>query len=258
MTFRPDLSIVIPFFNEEGNIPFVLQELVATVAALGVTAQLVLVDDGSTDGTAALLTAFARENPLATTICLERNRGQAAALWIGLELATGRWIATLDGDGQNPPRELAKLWSRRAEADLIMGQRARRRDSWLRRAMSRTANATRQLLLNDGVNDAGCALKLFRREVLGSLLPLKTLYSFIPACARAGGWTLIQVPIEHRPRVHGESKYGLGAMAWKPLVDTLALAILLRRTIPRATINRTVTTSAPPGGDATRSSRELD
>jgi dolichol-phosphate mannosyltransferase len=229
-----ELSIVIPFFNEEENVRPLLEELLTTIAALGISAELVLIDDGSTDRTGAVLEQCAREYTSAVVHRFTRNLGQAAALWFGIKAAKGRWIATFDGDGQNPPGELPKLWARRHEADLIAGRRANRQDSPLRRTMSRVANAVRRRLLDDGVDDTGCALKVFRREVRESFLPLKTLYSFMPACAKAGGWTVLQVPIEHRPRLRGESKYGLGVMAWKPLVDLLALCVILRRLVPTA------------------------
>src|SRR5882757_6020231 len=107
----------------------------------------------------------------------------------------------LDGDGQNPPAELGKLWALRETADMIVGARIGRRDSWLRRTMSRIANRTRRVLLCDGVTDTGCSLKLFRREVTASFLPIRTLYSFLPAFAVAGGWKVVEVPVAHRPRI---------------------------------------------------------
>jgi dolichol-phosphate mannosyltransferase len=135
----------------------------------------------------------------------------------------------LDGDGQNPPAELARLWAIRERADLIAGIRAERRDPRLRRAMSRLANAVRRLLLRDGVSDTGCSLKLFRREVAGSFLPIRSMYSFLPAFALAAGYTVHEVPVGHRPRRAGTSKYGLAVMAVRPLLDLLVLSWVLRR-----------------------------
>ena len=226
---EPALSVVIPFFNEAGNVSPLLAELRAALGTLAVKAEVIAVDDGSTDGTGAELAAVAREWPELQVRGWTANRGQAAALWDGFAAARGEWVAMLDGDGQNPPAELARLWAVRERADLIAGIRAERRDPRLRRAMSRVANAVRRLLLRDGVSDSGCSLKLFRREVAGSFLPIRSMYSFLPAFALAAGYTVHEVPVGHRPRRAGTSKYGLAVMAVRPLLDLLALSWVLRR-----------------------------
>jgi glycosyltransferase involved in cell wall biosynthesis len=221
--------VVIPFFNEAENIAGVLGELRETLASLGATTEVLAIDDGSTDGTGTNLKTIARTWPDLRTIRFAQNRGQAAALWEGFQQARGRRIAMLDGDGQNPPSELARLWGLRETADMIAGVRAERNDPALRLAMSRVANTARRALLADGVSDTGCSLKIFRREVARSFIPLRTMYSFLPAFAVAGGWTVREVPVLHRPRRAGVSKYGLRAMALHPLLDLLALTWLLRR-----------------------------
>ncbi len=228
---RPDLSVVIPFYNEAPNIPPLLAELRTTVEGLKLTTEVLAVDDGSTDTTLATLEAAARDWPAVQVIRLPRNRGQAVALWRGLERTQAPWIATLDGDGQNPPGELAKLWARREEADMLVGARQGRKDSLGRKIMSRIANGVRRTLLRDGVSDSGCALRLFRREVCASLLPLRTLYSFIPACAVSGGWRVREVPVAHRARVAGVANYTFKVMAIYPFLDTLAFCWVLRRTL---------------------------
>lgn len=225
----PELSVVIPFYNEAGNVAALLAELRAALTAAGATAEVICVDDGSRDGTAAALDEAARSWPAVRVEHFPENRGQAAALRQGFSLARGPWLAMLDGDGQNPPAELVRLWAVRGTADMIAGARAVRQDSALRRAMSRVANATRRALLRDGVSDTGCSLKLFRREVAASFLPIGTMYSFLPAFAVAAGFTVREVPVAHRPRRAGESKYGLRAMAVRPLLDLLKLAWQLRR-----------------------------
>jgi dolichol-phosphate mannosyltransferase len=230
----PALSVVIPFFNEGPNVAALLAELREALERLGVSHEVLAVDDGSADDTAAALAAAARDWPAARVISFPQNRGQAAALWVGFREARGAWIASLDGDGQNPPADLKLLWEQRESADLITGRRADRHDSWLRRTMSSVANGVRGRLLRDGVDDSGCALRLFRREVRESFWPIRTLYSFIPAFAAAGGWRIRQVDVGHRARKAGTSKYGLLVMAWRPLCDMLALFWLLKRQLPRA------------------------
>lgn len=230
----PALSVVIPFFNEGPNVASLLAELRAALELLGVSHEVLAVDDGSSDDTAAALAGAARGWPAVRVISFPKNLGQGAALWTGFREARGAWIASLDGDGQNPPSELKLLWAQRESADLVTGRRAHRHDSWRRRTMSRVANGVRRRLLRDGVDDSGCALRLFRCEVRESFWPIRTLYSFIPAFAAAGGWRIRQVDVAHRARKAGISKYGLLVMAWRPLCDMLALFWLLKRQLPRA------------------------
>jgi dolichol-phosphate mannosyltransferase len=228
----PELSVVIPFFNEGPNVGSLLRELREVIDHLGLTAEVIAVDDGSRDDTLSQLEQVARNWAAVRVVSLAQNSGQAAALWVGFSAAQGLWMATLDGDGQNPPAELARLWAVRGQTDMIIGRRITRQDSVLRKTMSRIANAVRQRLLRDQSHDTGCSLKIFRREVVVSFLPISTLYSFLPAFAIWGGWTVLEVPVAHRARRAGESKYGLRTMAWRPLVDLLSLAWLLRRRIP--------------------------
>jgi glycosyltransferase involved in cell wall biosynthesis len=239
----PDLTVIIPFYNEAPNVAPLLAELRAALAPLALNVEILLVNDGSTDATAAALAAEAAAWPAIRIEHFPRNRGQAAALWWGFQNARGAWLAMLDGDGQNPPAELARLWPLRKTADLLAGARMGRRDSALRLAMSGIANATRRALLRDGVSDTGCSLKLFRCEVAGSFLPIRTLYSFLPAFAVAAGWTVREIPVAHRARAAGVSKYGLRAMAVLPLLDLLALTWLLRRHLHRARRQPTVAQS---------------
>lgn len=227
----PELSVVIPFFDEAENVPGVLAELREALASLGVAAEVIAINDGSRDATAGAIEAVARDWPALRAIHFPRNRGQAAALWEGFHCARGTWIAMLDGDGQNPPAELARLWALRETADMVCGARTERKDSALRRMMSRTANAVRRAALRDGVTDTGCSLKIFRREVARSFVPIRTMYSFLPALAVSGGWTVREVPVAHRPRLAGSSKYGLRVMALYPLLDMLALCWILRRAL---------------------------
>lgn len=228
----PELSVIIPFYNEAPNVAPLLAELRAALNTLGIAAEVIAVNDGSTDATARELEDAARHWPDVRPLHLAANAGQAAALRAGFTAARGVWLATLDGDGQNPPAELARLWAQRSTADLVTGARQDRRDPVLRRAMSRVANAVRRALLRDGVTDTGCSLKVFRREVASCFLPIRTMYSFLPAFAVAAGYTVREVPVAHRPRRAGESKYGFRVMAILPLLDLLALCWLLRRTLP--------------------------
>lgn len=224
----PRLSVVIPFFDEEDAAPALIAELRPAVAGLG-EVEVLLIDDGSRDGTARVLDEAAAAWPAVRVIHFAKNQGQGPALFFGIHQARGEAIALLDGDGQNDPADIPALVAALGEADFVTGYRAKRQDSTLRRWMSRLANAIRSRVLRDGVRDTGCGLKVFRREVREALIPLRTLYSFIPAMVRAAGFRMTERPVGHRPRTRGTSKYGLWVMLWRPLVDMLGMAWFIRR-----------------------------
>lgn len=223
--------MVIPFYNEAESIQTVLNEACAAMQALGCEHEVIVVDDGSKDATRRLAYELKARWPSLRLLSFDKNRGQAAALMDGLRAARGQVLITMDGDGQNDPANIAALLQRLAvgDADMIATVRANRKDGWLRRRMSRLANGVRQRFLHDGVTDSGCALKVFRREVFSALIPIRTLYSFIPALAVAAGYRVAEVPVNHRARETGVSKYGLGVMLWRPLVDMVGIWWFARR-----------------------------
>ncbi len=228
----PAISLVVPFFNEEDCVEEVCLEAARALDALGLDYELIAVDDGSRDGTPARLAGLAASTPRLRWLSWQPNRGQAAALYRGLRAARAPLIATMDGDGQNDPADLGVLLERlhgAPGADLVVGIRADRHDSTLRKGMSRLANAVRGRVLRDRVHDSGCALKVFRREVVDALIPIRTLYSFIPALAVAGGFRIAEVPVHHRARRGGRSNYGLRVMLWRPLVDLVGVLWFTRR-----------------------------
>ena len=227
----PVLSVVIPFYNEEMNLPSVLAELRAQLDAQTRTYEVIAVDDGSRDSTPQLLESLAETWPQLRALYLKPNQGQAPALWAGFKAVRGELVAVMDGDGQNDPAALPGIIQTLEETgvDMVAGIRANRKDTWLRRRMSRLANGIRQSLLQDGVNDAGCALKVMRRAVLSAFLPLRTLYSFMPAMAVSAGYRVVEKPVAHRPRTAGTSSYGLIAMLWRPAMDMVGLWWFCRR-----------------------------
>jgi glycosyltransferase involved in cell wall biosynthesis len=226
----------VPFFNEAEGIRELLAELRAAMDGLGADYEVLAVNDGSRDSTGAILDATADAWPQCRVLHFEKNCGQAAAILTGMMASIGPVVITLDGDGQNVPADIPKLLAALDGADLVCGIRAQRRDSWLRRKMSRLANAIRGRVLGDGVRDTGCALKAMRREVVGAMLPIRTLYSFIPALAVAAGFRVAELPVRHRERRGGQSSYGLRAFLWRPLVDMLGILWFKSRRCPAPVI----------------------
>ena len=222
---KPVVSLVIPLYNEAGNILPLAESATAVLAGLERPYEIVLVDDGSTDGTAAEIAAAAARWPSVRGLPLRPNRGQAEALLAGLQAAQGEFLAMMDGDGQNDPRDLPALLAlvEGGTVDLACGWRTDRHDTRLRRLMSRVANTVRGRLLRDGVHDSGCQLRVMRRAVLTALRPMELMQSFVPALAAGAGFRIGERPVRHHARTRGESKYGLGRLWLRPALAMLGL-----------------------------------
>lgn len=224
-------SVIVPFFNEANGVATFLGELSAALSQQAAPVEVLLVDDGSWDATPVILKQMAAQRPGWRLVEQSPNDGQAAALYRGMRMASAPVIVTLDGDGQNDPEDIAPMLARLAEsgADMVAGVRVQRDDSWLRLRMSRFANRVRSRILRDGVRDTGCGLKAFRREVVDAFLPIRTLYSFMPALAAAAGFRIVEQPVRHRARRADTSKYGLRVMLWRPFLDLLGVWWFTRR-----------------------------
>ena len=220
----PSVSVVAPLFNEEESISILQQEL--SVALQGVDYEIIFVDDGSIDRTAERIEAA----PNVRVIRFEKNTGQSAAIYAGLHAARGAIAVLIDGDLQNDPADIPRLLSEIARgADLVCGYRAQRRDTRVKRLTSRIANAVRSRFTKDGVRDTGCTLKAMRRECLSALVPFKGMHRFIPALVKGAGYQLVEIPVNHRPRRFGQSKYGLGNRAVRATMDMFGVRWLLSR-----------------------------
>ncbi len=215
----PEISVVVPAYNEAESLPTLFSELRAALAATGRTWELIVVDDGSTDGTGGWLETEAAGDRRVVPLALERNAGQSAALAAGLARARGAIVVTLDADLQNDPADLPKLLEALADADVVSGVRAKRNDPWVRRVSSRIANGVRRAVLGDPVTDIGCSFKAYRREVLEGLPMFSGVHRFLPALCVFRGARFAEVPLNHRPRAHGVSKYGVGNRLWRGLAD---------------------------------------
>ena len=224
VTESPALSVVVPLYNEEANVLILQEELRA--ALKGLDYEIIFVDDGSVDRTAERIEAAGNIR----LIRFEKNSGQSAAIYAGLTTARGATLVIIDGDLQNDPADIPKLLAEIARgADLVCGYRVKRRDTLVKRATSRIANAVRSRYTKDGVRDTGCTLKAIRRECVSTLLPFKGMHRFIPALVKAAGYRLVEVPVNHRPRRFGQSKYGLGNRALRATIDMFGVRWLLSR-----------------------------
>lgn len=207
MTAAPcTVSVVVPVYNEEDNVLPLVEEFEGVARQLP-GLEVLLVDDGSRDATWARIADAAARYPFVRGLRGERNRGQTAAMLIGLAHARGDVLVTMDGDRQNNPADIPRLVARVGVVDVVCGYRAVRRDTWSRRAASRLGNAIRNAVTGDGLRDTGCSLKAFRRVCLNDLPPLNGAHRFMGAYFRLHGRTLEQIPVDHRPRTHGASKY---------------------------------------------------
>jgi dolichol-phosphate mannosyltransferase len=220
----PAVSVVVPLFNEEENVPILQGELTAALA--GIDYEIIFVDDGSVDGTAERVALDARVRVLRFV----RNAGQSAAMYEGLQNARGGVAVLIDGDLQNDPADIPKLLAEiERGADLVCSYRAERKDTVVKRITSRVANFVRSRFTRDGVRDTGCTLKAMRRECVGALVPFKGMHRFIPALVKGAGYRLVEIPVNHRPRKFGESKYSLGNRALRATTDMFGVRWLLSR-----------------------------
>ena len=231
------ISVVVPVCNEADNVGPLTQEIRAALAAHQ-PFEIIFVDDGSTDGTAAAVAAVRNAGPGEVRLLQHAVRcGQSAAVHTGIRAARAEWVATLDGDGQNDPADIPTLVALCGEGSaprMVIGNRVSRQDTWLRRWSSRVANGVRAWLLRDGTPDTGCGIKVMHRATFLELPRFDHMHRFLPALFQRAGSRVISVPVNHRPRTRGHSKYGLNNRLWVGLVDVFGVRWLIRRH-PRVT-----------------------
>ena len=226
MPSSPAISVVVPLYNEEDNIANLEHEVAEALA--GLDYEMVLVDDGSSDSTVARV----QQGPRVRLLCFEKNAGQSAAMHAGIHAARGGVIVTIDGDLQNDPKDIPAMLKKLDEGfDMVCGYRAKRKDTTFKRIQSRIANNVRRAFIGDGVRDTGCTLKAFRRECSEALLPFNGMHRFMPALIANMGFKVTEVPVNHRARTAGVSKYGFGNRALKATMDMFGVRWLNSRRV---------------------------
>lgn len=223
-------SVVIPIYNEELNILPLFQDLEKSMNALQKPWEVIFVDDGSTDKSATIIRNLSEINSAVKLLSFQKNAGQTAAFDAGFKKAAGTYIITLDGDGQNSPHDIAKMTPFLDEGfDLVAGKRQVRRDSFAKKIISRSANFVRQRLLQDGIQDTGCSLKIFRASILAKFSLYKGMHRFFPALVLIHGGRVKEVEVTHHPRLTGTSKYSLFSRGPSLIVDMLAVSWMRKR-----------------------------
>jgi glycosyltransferase involved in cell wall biosynthesis len=226
-----DLSVVIPVYDEEENLPPLWDELRAVLAPLGLTFEVVFVDDGSRDRSAELIRSFRDADPRVRLVRLKANAGETAATDAGFKAARGTCVVTMDADLQNDPRDIPTLIGHLDRWDAVTGWRVRRGegDSIVRRISSRVANSVRNRLSQESIQDSGCTFRAFRRECLRGLVLYRGFHRFIPTLLRMRGYRVIEVPVNHRPRRFGRSKYGVLNRVFVATADLLVVRWMKQR-----------------------------
>jgi dolichol-phosphate mannosyltransferase len=224
-----ELSIIVPVYNEADNVLPMAREVAAAMDKQSRSYELVFVDDASTDITWQQIELARQKDPRVRGIRHARNSGQSAAVWTGIQATHSPIIATLDGDLQNDPADLPRMLNELENVDFVCGKRLKRNDTWVRRVSSRIARWFRTRALKADFQDTGCAIRVFKREAIDGVLPFNGLHRFLPILVHANGFRTFEVPVNHRARVAGVSKYGVWNRVWRGIYDLIGVGWLIKR-----------------------------
>jgi glycosyltransferase involved in cell wall biosynthesis len=225
----PTLSVVIPFRDEADSLPILYRELVAVIDGLGMSSEMIFVDDESRDDGVSVLSGVAGGDERFRLLSISPHSGQSAALEAGFGAARGEWIATLDADLQNDPADLPRLLAEIEGADCVNGVRLDRQDSFMKRIASRVANSMRRRILGDTVEDIGCSLRVMRATYLERIKLFRGSHRFLPILLALEGARVVEVSVSHRPRLHGKSKYAISDRFFEAVLDLCAVAWMKQR-----------------------------
>jgi dolichol-phosphate mannosyltransferase len=224
-----DISVVVPVYNEERNLPILIPKLMEVLNRLSKSYEMIFVDDGSTDRSREILKKEASLHPQIHMLGFRKNCGETAAGAAGLKEARGEVVITIDADLQNDPIDIPRMLEYLKDYDMVTGWRQKRDDSWVKRITSKIANAIRNRLSGETIQDSGCTFRAYKRECLQNLKLFKGMHRFMPTLVKMEGFQVIEIPIAHHPREFGVSKYTTWNRMWRAFVDLLAVKWMKNR-----------------------------
>lgn len=227
--WKPEISVVLPVYNEEENLPVLVPQIVEVMRTLDRKYEIILVDDGSTDRSFEVIGDLGKKYMETRYIRFKNNSGQSAAFDAGFKAAMGDIIVTLDSDLQNDPNDIPKLISYIPQYDIVCGRRAGRQDSFTKRLSSVIANKARNFLIKDNIHDTGCSLKVYKKEWIDKIKLYNGMHRFLPALLDMEGARIMEVKVSHHPRQYGTSKYNIRNRLFKGLYDLLAVRWMQKR-----------------------------
>jgi len=228
----PDITVVLPCFNEQDCAERLTTEICAVLEGLGRSFEVLYVNDASTDQTAAILERLSASDPRVRVVHHAVNSGESASTATGFQQARGQILITMDSDEQNDPSSIPDLLAALEGHDVVCGVRIRREDDWVKRISSRIGNGFRNLITGDRVADAGCTFRALRRQAVAELPVFNGMHRFLPTLLRFQGYRITEIPVRHRPRTTGVSKYGIGNRMWRGILDCFAMRWWRRRVVP--------------------------
>jgi len=226
-----EISVVVPVYNEEGNLPILIPKLVEVLKGLERSYEMIFVDDGSSDESRRILREMTLQYPSLRILCFRANRGLSAALLAGMREARGGIIVTLDSDLQNDPADIPRLLEYLDRYDMATGWRQKRRDTWLKKISSKIGNAVRNLLSGENIRDSACTLRAFKKDCIIGIPVFNGMHRFLSTLVKMGGYRIIEVPVSHHPRRFGRSKYNIRNRMLKSFIDLLAVRWMKARAI---------------------------
>lgn len=226
-----EISVVVPVYNEEENLPILIPKLVKVLNSLGYKYEIIFVDDGSLDRSRIILKKMKSQFPMLRIIGLKENRGLSTALLAGIKEARGSIIVSIDSDLQNDPEDIPKLVEYLDQYDMATGWRIKRNDPWLKRISSKVANCIRNLITKEEVKDSACTLRAFRKNCFTDIPIFNGMHRFLPSLFKMKGLKVIEVPVGHQPRRFGKSKYNIRNRAFNSFFDLIGVSWLKKRNI---------------------------
>lgn len=224
-----EISVVVPVYNEEKNLPILVSKLLEVLRGLHKTYEVIFVDDGSSDASGRVLREMAVRYPSIRMLRFKANRGLSAALMAGMREARGDILVALDSDLQNDPADIPKLLEKLDHYDMATGWRQKREDPWLKRISSRIANMVRNRLSGENIHDSACTLRAFKKECIKEICAFNGMHRFLPTLVKMRGYRIIEVPVAHHPRRFGKSKYNIRNRMVRSFVDLLAVRWMKHR-----------------------------